>query len=149
MFRPCLFMCVSVCAHACEYVCVYAYKCPHCASLCLLFVYVRTHAHLHLCVCMCVFVTWGHVSAFRLHLLSPPLLLLFFFFVVGEERSVAPVQAASIHRLSVPFLPLPSLLCLSLPLLLYYSPLFTLSTPLLLDERCTLHLVSSPLIELS
>lgn len=131
--------------------CVYAFKDPHCASGCLLFMCVRTHAHLHLCVCVCV--TWGHVSSFRLHLLSPPLLLFFFFFV-SEERSVAPVQAASIHRLSVSFLPLSSLLCSSLSLLvpsllLSSSPLFTLSTPLVFGEWGTLHLASSPLIELS
>lgn len=127
---------------------------------------MHTHVHLAVCVCArphaCVFacacnsVTWGHVSAFCLHLLSPPLLMLLFFFV-SEERSVAPVRVASIHRLSFTFFPLPSLLCFSLSLctffffffslLLFLLCLFflllTLSTPSQRAEDASLGVLSS------
>lgn len=99
---PCFFAYFLECLQ--RYVCfMYAFTC---ASGCLLFVCVWPHACMRLCACICVCVTWGHVSAFRLHLLSPPLLLLFFFFVC-EERSVVPVRAVSIHRLSFTFPPRP------------------------------------------
>ena len=86
----------------CVCVCVYVSSVCVCRHMCI---WLSVCARILVCVCVCqsVSVTWGHVSAFRLHLLSPPLLLLlllFFFFFVGEERSVAPVRAASIHRLS-------------------------------------------------
>lgn len=83
----------------------------------------RTYSSVCASVWVCVCVTWGHVSAFCLHLLFLPLLLLLllplllFFFSVGEERSVAPVRAASIHRLSYavsppPLTPASPFLCL-------------------------------------
>lgn len=137
------------------YVCMHTHV--HLVVCCLC---VQDHMHVCFCMCVCVCesVTWGHVSAFRLHLLSPPLLLLLllFFFFVGEERSVAPVRAASIHRLSLTFSPLPSLLCLSLSLypfflllllpplpLLLLLPLFTLSAPSQRAEDASLGVLSS------
>lgn len=127
-----------------------------CASGCLC-VHKATCTCVCLCVSVCKCVTWGHVSAFCLHLLSPPLLMLLFFFV-SEERSVAPVRVASIHRLSFTFFPLPSLLCFSLSLctfflfsffsfllflLCLFSLLLTLSAPSQRAEDASLGVLSS------
>lgn len=92
--------------------------------------------------CLWKCVTWGHVSPFGLHLLSPLrllLLLLFFFFFVSEECSSASVRAASIHCLSLfaPSCHFPPLLdpispprCPFLPLDYTFASLRSPSSPL-------------------
>lgn len=113
-------VCVCVCMGGCLHFVVHAFSqislnacrdtyvsCMH-SHVHLVVCWLCAYDHMHVCVCVHAYVcvTWGHVSAFRLHLLSPLLLLLFFFFVC-EERSVVPVRAASIHRLSFTFPPRP------------------------------------------